>query len=81
MAHIQVPEGAPGILGPMAMSPESTQALRKLADVLLRGPNTLTPAEREMIATYCFYAERLLFLPTVARSCSGRTSGWKLRSD
>ena len=52
MAHIQVPEGAPGILGPMAISPESTKALRELADVLLRGPNTLTPAEREMIATY-----------------------------
>ena len=52
MAHIQVPEGAPGILGPMAISPESTKALRDLADVLLRGPNTLTPAEREMIATY-----------------------------
>ena len=52
MAHIQVPEGVPGILGPMAISPESTKALRELADVLLRGPNTLTPAEREMIATY-----------------------------
>jgi uncharacterized peroxidase-related enzyme len=52
MAHIQVPEGAPGILGPMAISPESTKALRDLAEVLLRGPNTLTPAEREMIAMY-----------------------------
>jgi hypothetical protein len=27
MAHIQVPEGAPGILGPMAISPEGTKAL------------------------------------------------------
>ena len=52
MAHIQVPEGLPGILGPMAISPESTHALRVLADVLLRGPNSLTPAEREIIATY-----------------------------
>jgi uncharacterized peroxidase-related enzyme len=52
MAHIQVPQGAPGILGPMAVSPESTKALRDLAEVLLRGPNTLTPAEREMIAMY-----------------------------
>jgi uncharacterized peroxidase-related enzyme len=52
MAHIQVPEGAPGILGPMATSPQSTRALRELAEVLLRGPNTLTPGEREMIATY-----------------------------
>jgi len=52
MAHIQVPEGVPGILGPMAISPESTKALRELAEVLLRAPNTLTPADREMIATY-----------------------------
>ena len=36
----------------MAISPQSTRALRELAEVLLRGPNTLTPAEREMIATY-----------------------------
>jgi uncharacterized peroxidase-related enzyme len=52
MAHIEVPEGLPGILGPMAISPKSTHALRVLADVLLRGPNSLTPAEREIIATY-----------------------------
>jgi uncharacterized peroxidase-related enzyme len=52
MAHIKVPENLPGILGPMAISPESTKALRELVEVLLRGPNTLTPAEREMIATY-----------------------------
>jgi uncharacterized peroxidase-related enzyme len=36
----------------MAVSPESTKALRELVEVLLRGPNTLTPAEREMIAMY-----------------------------
>jgi uncharacterized peroxidase-related enzyme len=52
VAHIQVPEGAPGVLGPMAISPESTKAPRELVEVLLRGSNTLTPAEREMIAMY-----------------------------
>jgi uncharacterized peroxidase-related enzyme len=52
MAHICLPEGLPGILGPMAISPESAKALRELAEVLLRGPSTLTSAEREMIATY-----------------------------
>ena len=52
MAHIRLPEGIPGILGPMAFRPETTGPLNELADVLLRGPNTLTPAEREMIATY-----------------------------
>ncbi len=47
MAHIHLPEGVPGIRGPMLISPETTTPLRELAEVLLRGPNTLTPAERK----------------------------------
>jgi AhpD family alkylhydroperoxidase len=52
MVHIRLPEGIPGILGPMVFSPETAKPLNALAEVLLRGPNTLTPAERELIATY-----------------------------
>jgi AhpD family alkylhydroperoxidase len=52
MAHIRLPEGIPGILGPMAFSPETAKPLNSLAEVLLRGPSTLTPADREMIATF-----------------------------
>ena len=52
MAHIRLPEGIPGILGPMAFSPETAKPLNALAEVLLRGPNTLAAADREMIATY-----------------------------
>jgi uncharacterized peroxidase-related enzyme len=52
MAHIRLPEGIPGILGPMAFSPESAKPLNALAEVLLRGPNSLSAADREMIATY-----------------------------
>ena len=52
MAHITLPEGLPGISGPMAFRPETAQPLRALAEVLLRGPNSLTSAERELIATY-----------------------------
>jgi len=52
MAHIRLPEGIPGILGPMAFSPETAKPLNALAEVLLRGPSTLAPADREMIATY-----------------------------
>ncbi|MGB6199216.1 MAG: peroxidase-related enzyme [Candidatus Acidiferrales bacterium] len=52
MAHIQLPEGIPGILGPMAFSPETAKPINALAEVLLRGPNTLSPGEREMIAAY-----------------------------
>jgi uncharacterized peroxidase-related enzyme len=52
MAHIRLPEGIPGILGPMVFSPETAKPLNALAEVLLRGPNSLAPADREMIATY-----------------------------
>ena len=47
----------------MLLSPETTKPLRELVEVLLRSPNTLTPAEREMIATYvssendCYYCQ------------------------
>jgi len=63
MAHIKLPEGVPGIRGPMLISPETTKPMRNLVELLLRGPNTLTPAEREMIATYvssendCYYCQ------------------------
>ena len=52
MAHIQLPEGLPGILGPMAFSPNTAKPLNALAEVLLRAPNSLSEADREMIATY-----------------------------
>jgi uncharacterized peroxidase-related enzyme len=52
MPHIKLPEGVPGILGPMSISPETTKPLLELAETLLREPSTLTSAEREMIATY-----------------------------
>jgi uncharacterized peroxidase-related enzyme len=52
MAHIALPEGFPGIRGPMMFRPETARPLNELVDVLLRGPHTLSPGERELIATY-----------------------------
>ncbi len=52
MPHIQLPEGLPGIRGPMAFRPETAKPLNELVDVLLRGPHTLSPGERELIATF-----------------------------
>lgn len=51
MPHIDLPEGLPGILGPMAFRPETAKPLNELAETLLRGPSTLSSAERELIAT------------------------------
>ena len=50
MAHIRTP--LPGIDGLLAFRPETASLLNALRDVLLRGPNTLTRGERELIATY-----------------------------
>jgi len=65
MPHIQLPEGLPGIRGPMAFRPETSKPLNELVEVLLRGPSTLTPGERELIATYvsaqndCYYCQTI----------------------
>jgi uncharacterized peroxidase-related enzyme len=52
MAHIKLPEGFPGIRGPMMFRPETAKPLNELVEVLLRGPHTLSPGERELIATF-----------------------------
>ena len=36
----------------MAFRPETAQPLNELVDVLLRGPHSLSPGERELIATF-----------------------------
>jgi uncharacterized peroxidase-related enzyme len=52
MAHIELPPGLPGIRALLTYRPETARPLNDLVDVLLRGPHTLTPGERELIATY-----------------------------
>jgi uncharacterized peroxidase-related enzyme len=52
MPHIQLPEGLPGITGLLAFRPETAKPMTELAEILLRGPSSLTRAEREMIATF-----------------------------
>jgi uncharacterized peroxidase-related enzyme len=63
MAHITLPEGLPGIRGPMAFRPETSKPLNELAEVLLRSENSLSRGDRELIATYvsslndCFFCQ------------------------
>lgn len=55
MAHIElgVDESRhPGILGLLEYRPETARPLMELVEVLLRGPSTLSPGERELIAGY-----------------------------
>jgi uncharacterized peroxidase-related enzyme len=65
MPYIALPEGLPGIRGAMAFRPETARPLNELVEVLLRGPSTLSPGERELIATYvsslndCYYCQTI----------------------
>ncbi len=52
MPHIHIPDELPGIRGLMAFRPEASKPLNELVDVLLRQLNSLTSAERELIATF-----------------------------
>jgi uncharacterized peroxidase-related enzyme len=52
MAHIALPEGLPGISGGFAFRPETAKPMRELAQILLHEPGSLSPGERELIATY-----------------------------
>jgi uncharacterized peroxidase-related enzyme len=65
MPHIQLPEGLQGIRGPMAFRPETAKPLNELVEVLLHAPNSLTPGERELIATYVSSLNDCYFCQTV----------------
>jgi uncharacterized peroxidase-related enzyme len=65
MAHILLPEGLQGIRGPMAFRPETARPLNELAEVLLHAPNSLSAADRELIATYVSSLNDCYFCQTV----------------
>lgn len=50
MPHVTLPDAVPGIVAPMMQYPETATHLRGLVETLLRGPSSLTPGERELIA-------------------------------
>lgn len=51
MPHIDLPPGhSPGISGLLMYRPETAAPLRELVEILLLGPSSLTPGEREIIA-------------------------------
>jgi uncharacterized peroxidase-related enzyme len=52
MPHVSLPGGEPGIIGLLAAFRASERPLNDLANAVLRGPSSLTPAERELIAAY-----------------------------
>jgi uncharacterized peroxidase-related enzyme len=52
MPHITLNSEEPGIRGLLRYRPETGRPISELAEVLLRGPSTLTRGEREVIAAH-----------------------------
>jgi uncharacterized peroxidase-related enzyme len=75
MPHIALPEGLPGITSGFAFRPETAKPLRELAEVLLRGPGSLTSAEREMIATFVSTRNDCYFCQTSHRAAAAHHDG------
>jgi uncharacterized peroxidase-related enzyme len=65
MSYLNLPEALPGIRGLMAFRPETAAPLNQLVEILLWKTNSLTPGERELIATYvsarndCHYCQHV----------------------
>jgi uncharacterized peroxidase-related enzyme len=71
MPHIQLPvvpelgREFPGIVGPMTYRPETAAPINELVNILLRGESSLTPGEREMIATHVSWRNDCFFCQTI----------------
>jgi uncharacterized peroxidase-related enzyme len=77
MPHIALLEGLAGIRGLLAFRPEMTNPLRGFMEVLMRGENTLTKGERELIATYVSHLNDCLF----CQYSHGATTEYYLQCD
>lgn len=77
MSYINLNNQLPGIMGLMTYRPETAKPLNELAEMLLRGPSTLTSAEREMIASYVSYQNECHF----CHSCHGAAAAHHLDGD
>ncbi|MFI5136141.1 MAG: carboxymuconolactone decarboxylase family protein [Chitinophagales bacterium] len=75
MPHIKLPEQFPGIRSLMVFRPETALPLNMLAQTLLHDPNnSLSPGERELIATYVSRLNECVY----CASCHGAIAKYHL---
>ena len=71
VAHIQLPVAPeldiefPGVVGLMTFRPETAAPINALVNILLRGDSSLTPGERELIATHVSWRNDCFFCQTI----------------
>ncbi|MGL6268606.1 MAG: carboxymuconolactone decarboxylase, partial [Chitinophagaceae bacterium] len=61
MPFIPVEAHLPGITGLLEYRRDTAEPIRELTQYLLRGPNTLTEGERELIATIVSHGNQCKF--------------------
>lgn len=75
MPHIPLEEHLPGITGLLEYRKDSAQPIRELTQFLLRGPSTLTEAERELIATIVSHNNECRFCTTAHTAAADKLLG------
>lgn len=75
MPHIPLEDHLPGITGLLEYRTDSAQPIRELTQLLLRGPSTLTEAERELIATIVSHSNECKFCTTAHTAAADKLLG------
>lgn len=75
MPHIQLEEHLPGITGLLEYSKDTAHPIRELTQFLLRGPSSLTEAERELIATIVSHGNECKFCTTAHTAAADKLLG------
>ncbi|MET0244185.1 MAG: peroxidase-related enzyme [Flavitalea sp.] len=75
MAYIPVQEHLPGITGLLEFRQDTAKPIRELTQFILRGENSLTPAERELIATAVSGGNECKFCTTAHAYAANRLLG------
>jgi uncharacterized peroxidase-related enzyme len=75
MPFIALEDHLPGITGLLEYSKDTAQPIRQLTQLLLRGPSSLTEAERELIATVVSYGNECTFCTTAHTAAANVLAG------
>lgn len=75
MPYISLESHLPGITGLLEYSKETAQPIRELTQFLLRGPSSLTEAERELIATVVSHGNECVFCTTAHTAAADLLAG------
>lgn len=81
MPYIPLEEHLPGITGLLEYRKDTAAPIRELTQFLLRGPSTLTEAERELIATIVSHRNECKFCVTAHTAAADLLLGEKNTSE